>query len=130
MGSKRKLINDLDKQINEVREIIYNRFKDYDVEYTNDFYNILEYERLMNENNFDQDDRDNYQFDMGKLYGLKEAYDKLNKNILDFKTKIRQKEKDIQLLFDFIVEISGDSKENILKYKNLQNVLKKNKHLI
>ena len=130
MGSKRKLINDLDKQINEVREIIYNRFKDYDVEYTNDFYNILEYERLMNENNFDQDDRDNYQFDMGKLYGLKEAYDKLNKNILDFKTKLKQKEKDIKLLFDFIIEISGDSKETILKYKNLQNVLKKNKHLI
>jgi hypothetical protein len=82
MTKKKYLINLLKKEIKDIEDIIKQRILINNDKFNLDYYNVSEFDKLMNKNNWDFEDRENQNFDIGQISAYNNALKLIEKHVL------------------------------------------------
>jgi len=82
MTKKKYLINILKKEIQEIEYVIRERISVNNNKFNLDYYDELEFYKLMSENDWDCGDRENQNFDVGQIKAYKNALKLIEKHVL------------------------------------------------
>jgi len=82
MTKKQYLINTLKKEIQEVEYTIRERILLNNNKFNFDYYDDIEFYKLMSENDWDCGDREDQNFDVGQLRAYKNALILIEKHVL------------------------------------------------
>lgn len=137
MFIKDYLKREIKQEILETEFIIKDRISINNDTFSFEFFDVTKFDVKMNEANWDSEDRENQNFDVGKLYGLKFALNifsskKVQKHffkISSLKKKISESEYYLEKALSLLVEFSGNSKEEVYSYDNVKQIVEHVKSL-